>query len=209
MKWDDRATQYLPGFQLYDPYATRELTVRDLLTHRSGLTAAATDVVRPDVTRDSILRRVRYLKPTWSFRVPLRLSEPHVPRGRPDRRARLLGSSWDDVIRERIFVPLGMTASNTSVTLLDRLPDVATPHAEIDDTVRRSPTSISTTSARPARSTPTSPTWRSGCASSSRAARCRGKPLISAAAFEETHTPQTDRPARGLLEARRRRTRTC
>jgi len=37
MKWDDPATAYLPGFQLYDPYVTRELTVRDLLTHRSGL----------------------------------------------------------------------------------------------------------------------------------------------------------------------------
>ena len=46
MKWDDPVTKYLPGFQLYDPYLTRELTVSDLLTHRSGLDAATCSGMR-------------------------------------------------------------------------------------------------------------------------------------------------------------------
>ena len=50
--------------------------------------------------------------------------------------ARVTSKSWDQVIRERIFQPLGMTSSNTSTKDLERLPDVASPHEEIEDTVR-------------------------------------------------------------------------
>jgi CubicO group peptidase (beta-lactamase class C family) len=59
IKWDDPATKYLPGFQLYDPYVTRELTVRDLISHRSGLATFGGDLLWYDTTynRDEILRR--------------------------------------------------------------------------------------------------------------------------------------------------------
>jgi CubicO group peptidase (beta-lactamase class C family) len=197
VKWDDRATQYLPGFQLYDPYATRELTVRDLLTHRSGLTAADLMLFDPHVTRDSALQRVRYVKPTWSFRAHYGYSNlMYLAAGQIT--SRLLGRSWDDVIRERIFAPLGMTASNTSVTLLDRLSDVATPHDEIDDTVRTIPYfnldvlgpagAINSNVADMAQ-------WVRFQLAGGKVA---GKPLLSAAAFEETHTPQTIVPLEGF-----------
>ena len=65
---DAPATAYLPGFQLYDNYATREITVRDLLSHRSGLARGELIWYGSDNDRDEILRRVRYLPPTWSFR---------------------------------------------------------------------------------------------------------------------------------------------
>ena len=68
VKWDDPATKYLPGFQLYDPYVTREITVRDLLSHRSGLARRHVVVRAQDLPRDSILYHVRYLKPSWSLR---------------------------------------------------------------------------------------------------------------------------------------------
>ena len=197
LKWDDPATRYLPGFQLYDPYATRELTVRDLLTHRSGLTAADLMLFDPHVTRDSALQRVRYVKPTWSFRAHYGYSNlMYLAAGQIT--SRLLGRSWDDVIRERIFVPLGMTASNTSVTLLDRLPDVATPHDEIDDTVRTIPY-FNLDVIGPAGSINSNVTdmaqWvRFQLAGGAVA----GKPLLSAAAFEETHTPQTIVPREGF-----------
>ncbi len=79
-----RPRKYLPGFQLYDPYVTREITVRDLLSHRSGL--ARGDMLwyaAQDLPRDSILHHVRYLKPTLEPALPLRLPEHHVPRRRP------------------------------------------------------------------------------------------------------------------------------
>ena len=68
LKWDDPATQYLPGFQLYDPYVTRELTVRDLLTHRVGLERGDQLWYATTFDRDDILRRIRYLKPSSSLR---------------------------------------------------------------------------------------------------------------------------------------------
>jgi CubicO group peptidase (beta-lactamase class C family) len=197
VKWDDPATQYLPGFQLYDPYASRELTVRDLLTHRSGLAASDLMLYDPRLTRDSVLHRVRYVKPTWSFRAHFGYQNlMYLAAGQIT--SRLLGRSWDDVIRERIFVPLGMTASNTSVTLLDRLPDVATPHDEIDDTVRTIPY-FNLDVAGPAGAINSNITdmaqWvRFQLAGGTVA----GKPLLSAAAFEETHTPQTIVPLEGF-----------
>src|SRR5438093_6905621 len=68
--WDDPVTKHLPWFQLSDPYVTRELTVRDLLTHRSGLGLGAGDLLwyHSDYPRDSILRRIRYARVASSFR---------------------------------------------------------------------------------------------------------------------------------------------
>src|SRR6185503_1161317 len=71
ISWDDPVTKHLPTFQMYDPYVTREMTIRDLLTHRSGLGLGAGDLMfwpQTTFTRDEILHRIRYLKPASSFR---------------------------------------------------------------------------------------------------------------------------------------------
>jgi CubicO group peptidase (beta-lactamase class C family) len=134
LKWDDPATKYLAGFQLYDPYATRELTVRDLLTHRSGLERGDLLWYASVYDRNEVLRRIRYLKPTWSLRshfgyqnIMFLAAGQIVPS--------LTGKSWDDFVRERIFTPLGMTSSSTSIKALASSNDVATPHAKLDDKV--------------------------------------------------------------------------
>jgi len=135
VKWDDPATKYLPGFQLYDPYATRELTVRDLLSHRSGLSRGDLMWYGSAFSRQDILDRVRYLKPTWSFRSMFGYQNiMYLAAG--EVAARTSGMSWDDFIQRRIFQPLGMTASNTSVRALAGQANVAQPHSKIDDTVR-------------------------------------------------------------------------
>ena len=68
LRWDDKVIDYLPDFRLYDPYATRELTIRDLLTHRSGL--GGTDLLwaRWSYPMAEMVRRLRYVKPASSFR---------------------------------------------------------------------------------------------------------------------------------------------
>ncbi|HSO74223.1 MAG TPA: serine hydrolase domain-containing protein, partial [Blastocatellia bacterium] len=69
--WDDPVVKHLPGFQLYDPYVTREMTIRDLLTHRSGLGLGAGDLLwwpPTDFSREEIVKRVRFVKPESSFR---------------------------------------------------------------------------------------------------------------------------------------------
>ena len=70
--WDDKVTDHLPGFQMYDPWVTREITIRDLLTHRSGLGYGAGDLLfvpRTNLSRAETVRRVRYLKPATSFQI--------------------------------------------------------------------------------------------------------------------------------------------
>ena len=135
MRWDDPATAYLPGLQLYDPYVSRELTVRDLLTHRSGLARGDLMWYATDYNRDEILRRVRFLKPTWSVRSRFGYQNiMYLAAGQAA--AHVAGKSWDDLVRERIFSPLGMTETSTSTRDLAGKSNVATPHAEIEDTLQ-------------------------------------------------------------------------
>jgi CubicO group peptidase (beta-lactamase class C family) len=197
VKWDDRATNYLPELQLYDAYATRELTVRDLLTHRSGLTAADLIMFAEHMTRDSILHQVRYVKPTWSFRSHFGYSNlMYLAAGQIA--ARVTGESWDEVIRDRIFEPLGMVSSSTSIRALEGQPNVATPHDEIDDTVQTIPY-FNLDNAGPAGSINSNvldmAQWLRFQLGGGRVG---GRPLVSAAAFEETHTPQTVVPLEGF-----------
>ncbi len=71
LSWDDPVINRIPGFQMYDPYVTHEMTIRDLLTHRSGLGLGAGDLLffpPTDYTRDEIIHKLRFLKPATSFR---------------------------------------------------------------------------------------------------------------------------------------------
>jgi CubicO group peptidase (beta-lactamase class C family) len=135
LKWDDPATKYLPGFQLFDPYSTRELTVSDLLSHRSGLARGDLIWYGSTYDRNEILRRIRYLKPTWSLRshfgyqnIMFLAAGQIIPS--------VTGKSWDDFVRERIFTPLGMKSTNTSIRALANSDNVASPHAKLEDKVQ-------------------------------------------------------------------------
>lgn len=132
MSWDAPATTYLPSFQLYDPWVTREITLRDLLSHRSGLGRRG-DMLwyASPFDRAEVLRRIRYLKPNSSFRSQYGYQNIMVMAA-GEATAAAAGRSWDDLVKERIFQPLGMTASNTSVRDLAGRADVATPHVLSD-----------------------------------------------------------------------------
>lgn len=132
LKWDDPVTKYLPDFQLYDPYVTRELTVRDLLSHRSGLERGDFLWYGSEYDRDEILRRTRYLKPTWSLRSTFGYQNlMFLAAGQVI--AKVSGRSWDDFVRQRMFTPLSMTASSTSIRDLKNSDNVSSPHAKIED----------------------------------------------------------------------------
>ena len=132
---DAPAAAYLPTFQLYDPYASRELTVRDLLSHRSGLARGELLWYGSGYDRDEILRHVRFLQPTWSFRSQFGYQNiMYVAAGQVAAHA--ANTTWDDLVTRRIFTPLGMTASSTTVRTLAGQADLASPHALVDDTLR-------------------------------------------------------------------------
>lgn len=191
LDWDDRVTDHLPSFQLSDPWVTRELTVRDLLAHRSGL-ARADLLWTGGWTYDTgeLLRRVRYLKPTWSLRS--RYGYSNLMYAAAGELARsVTRRSWSDLIRERILAPLGMTATNTSVRDLAPLGNVATPHARVDDTV----VIVTYTNMD---QVPAAGALNSTAADMARwlrfqldSGRVGGTRLVSARNFRETHTPQT------------------
>ncbi|HEX8338113.1 MAG TPA: serine hydrolase, partial [Pyrinomonadaceae bacterium] len=137
LKWDDPVTKHLPYFQLFDPYVTREMTVRDLLSHRSGLATFGGDLLWYETTysREEIIRRVRFLKPTHGFRsrygyqnIMFLAAGEIVPA--------VTGKSFDDYVRERFLAPLGMTRTVTTYKQLLSSQNVAAPHNETDGRVK-------------------------------------------------------------------------
>jgi len=135
MKWDEKVASYLPGFQLHDSYASRDLTVRDALSHRSGLARGDFAWYLSGFPRDEILRRVRHLEPSWGFRSTFGYQNiMYLAAG--EAVAAVQKRSWDDQVKEKLFTPLGMTSSSTSIRELGEQSNVATPHADWNDTVR-------------------------------------------------------------------------
>jgi CubicO group peptidase (beta-lactamase class C family) len=135
VRWDDPAGRHLPQLQLHDAYATRELTIRDLLSHRSGLARGELLWYGSTFDRNEILRRVRFQEPSTSFRSQFGYQNVmYLAAG--ELSARVAGVSWDDLIENRIFAPLGMTSSNTTIRALQGMTNIATPHGEVNDTMR-------------------------------------------------------------------------
>jgi CubicO group peptidase (beta-lactamase class C family) len=134
LRWDDRVVDHMPSFQMWDPYVTREMTVRDLLTHRSGLGLGAGDLMfwpATDFTRDEIIRRIRFLKPVTSFRSRYAYDNLlYLVAGQMF--PLIAGKTWEQFIQERIFNPLGMSHTNTSTPALIAASDAAAPHALAD-----------------------------------------------------------------------------
>lgn len=188
--WDDHASAYLPDLALADPYVTRELTVRDLLTHRAGLARA--DLLWTGgygYTTEQLLHRVRYLHPSWSLRSHYGYN--NIMYGAAGQViARAAGIPWAEMLRQRILQPLGMTCTNTSVTLLPSAPDVASPHAIVDGRLQTVPyTNIDVIPAAGA---------INSCAADMvqwlrfqlDSGSMGGRQLVSRRNFRETHTPQ-------------------
>lgn len=136
INWDDKVIKYLPWFQLYDPYVTNNMTIRDLLCHRSGLETFSGDLVwyGTNYTREEVIKRARFLKPKYGFREHFGYSNiMFVTAGQiiPV----VTGKSWDDFIQEKFLTPLGMKTSNTSISKLDPTLNVASAHTEKDGKV--------------------------------------------------------------------------
>jgi CubicO group peptidase (beta-lactamase class C family) len=190
MRWDDPATNYLPSLELFDPYVSRELTVRDLLTHRSGLARGDLMWYATDLDRDEILRRVRFQRPTWSLRARYGYQNVmYLAAGQAAAKA--AGKDWDSLVRERIFTPLGMTSTNTSTKALAGLPNVATPHQDIDDTLRviawHNIDNIGPAGSINSTVNDMTKWLRLQLAGG----KWNGKALVSTGALAETHSPQT------------------
>jgi CubicO group peptidase (beta-lactamase class C family) len=135
--WEDKVVDRLPGFQLYDPVATREMTVRDLLSHRSGLGLGEGDLMfipQTDFTRPELVSKLRYLKPAEEFRSGFAYDNVlYVAAG--ELIGAVSGKSWEAFVQERILDAVGMTDSVSSQSAL-KTANQASRHARIDGPVR-------------------------------------------------------------------------
>ena len=138
MEWDQPLVTYLPTFRLADASASERITPRDLVTHRSGLPRHDLVWYNSSMPREAILARLPYLQPThdlreeWSYQNLMFLTAGVLVE-------KITGKSWEDNVRERIFNPLAMSASNFSVVESQRSPDYALPYREKDDEVKAIP----------------------------------------------------------------------
>jgi CubicO group peptidase (beta-lactamase class C family) len=138
LDWDAPVIRYLPWFQLSDPYVTRELTVRDLLVHRSGLGLGAGDLLwwpASTYNRKEIARRLRYLPLTASFRSAYAYDNVlYTVAG--ELIEAVSGESWEDFVALRILARVGMTGSRVRHSEAGAGKNGATPHARIEGSVR-------------------------------------------------------------------------
>ncbi|MEN6560029.1 MAG: serine hydrolase [Acidobacteriota bacterium] len=146
IEWDGPVTRYLPWFQMWDPYVTREMTVRDLLVHRSGLGLGAGDLLlwpESDYSRRQIVGRLRFIRPAASFRSAYAYDNMlYIAAGEVIEA--VSGMRWEDFVAERILKKAGLASSRPRHSAeLAASPggNVAIPHAVVDG--RPAPVAVS------------------------------------------------------------------
>ncbi|QIG81524.1 serine hydrolase [Stakelama tenebrarum] len=136
--WDDKVIDHMPWFRMYDPWVTNEMTVRDLLTHRSGLGLGQGDLLfvpRASLSREETVRRLRYMKPATSFRSAYAYDNIlYTAAGQLIEE--VTGKRWESFIVDELLRPAGMdraTATNESrLATANR----AHPHARVSGVIR-------------------------------------------------------------------------
>ena len=129
LSWEDKVTRFLPWFELYSPYVTHEMNISDLLSHRSGLKTFSGDLIwyGTDYSREEIVRRAKFLKPAYGFREKYGYQNiMFIAAGLVIEK--VSGMKWDDFVQKRIFDPLKMDRTITSITKLDSKGNYTTPH---------------------------------------------------------------------------------
>lgn len=135
LNWDDKVVQYIPEFQMYNDYVTQEFTIRDLLTHRSGLGLGAGDLmVWPDghnFTPQDVIQNIKHLKPVSGFRTQYDYDNLlYIIAGVVLER--VTQQSWASFVEERIMLPIQMTTSAGNWNRLADKSNVIDPHVPID-----------------------------------------------------------------------------
>lgn len=138
LKWDDKVTDYIPEFMMSDPWVTREFTIRDLLSHRSGLGLGAGDLMiwpENNFPVEEIIHNIRYLKPVSSFRTKYDYDNlMFIIAG--EIVARVSKMSYPEFIEKRIITPLGMVMTAATFSRLTNRSNVIDPHVVVDGTIK-------------------------------------------------------------------------
>ncbi len=129
LNWNDKVKKYLPYFELYDPWVSNEITIRDILSHRVGLGTFSGDVIwyKSDLTSEEIIRRAKYIPKAYNFRSGYGYSNlMYITAGELIKT--VTGKSWSQNVKERILGPLKMDRTITTPKDLATKTNYATPH---------------------------------------------------------------------------------
>lgn len=135
LDWNDPVTKYLPDFRMFDPWVTREMRVRDLLIHNSGLGAGAGDLMLwpgpNDFSRADVIHGLRYLKPAYGFRSRYAYDNTlYIVAG--EVAAAAGGAPYETLVRHELFEPLGLDRCQVGEWNRDAVGNVAQPHVRVD-----------------------------------------------------------------------------
>jgi CubicO group peptidase (beta-lactamase class C family) len=132
LDWDKPVRQFVPGIRFYNDELNASVTIRDMLSHRTGITRHDTIWYKSDFTRQELFERLRYLEPTQPLRsIFLYNNMMYAGAGRVVEL--LSGKSWEEFVRERLFTPLGMTSSTFSIDAMAAQPEHGVPFTERRD----------------------------------------------------------------------------
>lgn len=197
IQWDTPVSDIIPEFKLYDSYVTREFTVRDLLTHRSGLGLGAGDLMvfpaSNTTTMEEMIHNLRYLKPVSSFRSKYDYDNLlYIVAG--EIVSRVSGQTYDDYIEQHFFKPLKMTRSKLSLKEIEADPNRIDGHAPVDGKLEITPytfTQIATPAAGVYASINDMAVWAQALLDEGKYGEQKQDSLFSKQILQELWTPQT------------------
>lgn len=142
LNWDDKVKKYIPEFDLKDKYAANEFTIRDLVTHRSGLSLGAGDLMffpeGNNYTIDDVIRGVAQQEPESSFRSTFQYNN-NMYNIAGEVLRRVSGMTWADFIETKILQPVGMKNSKASYNRVSDKSNIIDAHAPIAGKVTQIP----------------------------------------------------------------------
>ncbi len=128
LDFDQPVRNYLPTFRMSDDYLTGHVTPRDMLSHRTGLPRHDLVWYNAGLTGEETTRRIRYLQPSYGLRERFQYNNLMFQASGCVMQ-KLSGKTWEEFVKERIFIPLGMKSSNFSIDELKKCPDYAFPYS--------------------------------------------------------------------------------
>jgi CubicO group peptidase (beta-lactamase class C family) len=132
ISWDSRLSLLDPTFSLLDPWVTREVTIRDMYAHRSGLPEHAGDLLEDlGFSREEILRRLRYQRPASSFRSEYAYTNFGITEAAVAA-AKASGLGWEEVSEEMLYKPLGMSSTSSRYATFMARPNKALGHVLVE-----------------------------------------------------------------------------
>ncbi len=204
INFDKPVREYYTAFKLNDPYVSEHVTVRDILSHRTGLPRYDAAIEPADASRDDAMKKLRYLKLNRGIRESFQYCNFHYLAAGAivDK---VSGSTWEEFVLNRIFKPLNMNSSNFSPEEMEKSPDFAFPYKMDMEKLKKFPENLADYMSVPLKKIPFEKIGVYGPAGSINSniedmakwvvlhlnqGRAGGKQLISSETLEELITPQ-------------------